>query len=336
MNFKKKIRVGIAGYGLIGKVRFKELKNNKNVKIICVSDKIFSNKLEKKKFKELKKVIIYDNFKDVINQRVDAVFVCLPNKFAAEASLLVIKKNLHLFCEKPPARNLLEFKKIYNLAKRKKGIKIKYGFNHRYHSSIILAKKIIDSKKYGKLINAKGLYGKSKILNFEGDWRSSKKIAGGGILLDQGIHLVDLLRHFCGEFSEVKSFVSNKFWNLKIEDNAYAIMRSNQNVVAMLHSSATKWLHEFRIELMLEKAQINLKGLITGSRSYGDETMQIFEKNKKKKGVLLKFNKDLSWKRETSEFINCLIKNKKIQIGSIFDSMKVMELISKIYKSDKF
>ena len=148
--------------------------------------------------------------------------------------------------------------------------------------------------------------------------------------------LVDLLRHFCGEFSEVKSFVSNKFWNLKIEDNAYAIMRSNQNVVAMLHSSATKWLHEFRIELMLEKAQINLKGLITGSRSYGDETMQIFEKNKKKKGVLLKFNKDLSWKRETSEFINCLIKNKKIQIGSIFDSMKVMELISKIYKSDKF
>ena len=87
---------------------------------------------------------------------------------------------------------------------------------------------------------------------------------------------------------------------------------------------------------MLEKAQINLKGLITGSRSYGDETMQIFEKNKKKKGVLLKFNKDLSWKRETSEFINCLIKNKKIQIGSIFDSMKVMELISKIYKSDKF
>ena len=80
--------------------------------------------------------------------------------------------------------------------------------------------------------------------------------------------------------------MSNKFWNLKIEDNAYAIMRSNQNVVAMLHSSATKWLHEFRIELMLEKAQINLKGLITGSRSYGDETMQIFEKNKKKKGVL--------------------------------------------------
>ena len=82
MNFKKKIRVGIAGYGLIGKVRFKELKKNKNVKVICVSDKIFSNKLEKKKFKELKKVIIYDNFKDVINQRVDAVFVCLPNKFA--------------------------------------------------------------------------------------------------------------------------------------------------------------------------------------------------------------------------------------------------------------
>ena len=241
-----------------------------------------------------------------------------------------------MFCEKPPARNINELKKVLKeFQKKKNKIKLKYGFNHRYHDSIILAKKIIDSKKYGKLINLKGLYGKSKIITFAGQWRSIKSIAGGGILLDQGIHLLDLIRFFCGEFKEIKSLISNSYWKHKVEDNAYVIMRSNKNIVAMLHSTATQWQHQFRIEITLEKAQINLSGILSGSKTYGQEKIEIQPKLfKNKKNTIIKFKKDLSWKREVQEYINCIKLNRKIYNGTIHDAMQVMKMIDIIYKSD--
>ena len=110
---------------------------------------------------------------------------------------------------------------------KKNNLKLKYGFNHRYHKSVILTKKIIDSKKLGNLINIRGVYGKSKILNFsKSNWRSDKKFAGGGILLDQGIHMLDLIKYFNNNstFQQYKSFISNKFWCYNVEDNAFVIM----------------------------------------------------------------------------------------------------------------
>ena len=133
-------------------------------------------------------------------------------------------------------------------------------------------------KKYGKLINIRGLYGKSKIINFKGQWRSSKTLAGGGILLDQGIHLLDILIFFCGDFLDVKSFISNKFWSYKVEDNAYSLIKFKNNVIAMIHSTATQWQHKFRVEIIMEKGQINLNGILSGSKSYGDEKIEIIPK----------------------------------------------------------
>ena len=214
---------------------------------------------------------------------MDILFISLPNKFAADATIKALKNKINVFCEKPPARNIKELKKVLKEFKKRNKIKLKYGFNHRYHDSIILAKKIIESKKYGKLINLKGLYGKSKIISFVGQWRSNKSIAGGGILLDQGIHLLDLMRFFCGEFNEIKSLVSNNYWKHKVEDNAYVIMRSYKNIVAMVHSTATQWQHQFRIEITLEKALINISGILSGSKTYGNEKIEIQPKLLKNK-----------------------------------------------------
>ena len=86
---------------------------------------------------------------------------------------------------------------------------------------------------------------KSKIIPFSGGWRAERKYSGGGILLDQGIHMVDLMQLFCGEFNEVKSYVTNSYWNHDVEDNAYALMRDTKGRVAMLHSTATQWQHQF-------------------------------------------------------------------------------------------
>ena len=125
------------------------------------------------------------------------------------------------------------------------------------------------------------------------------------------------------------------FWKHNIEDNAYAIMRSKKNIVAMIHSTATQWQHQFRIEITLEKALINLSGILSGSKTYGEEKIEVQPKNfKKDKKKIFKFNKDLSWERETTEYINCIKLKKSITSGTIFDAVKVMEIVDAIYKSD--
>lgn len=326
---KSNLKVGIAGYGVVGKIRKRILDSIAGLKVVAISDKNPKNKVLSKKIK------FFNNYKKLFREDLDILFVSLPNKYASDATIRALKKNINVFCEKPPARNIVELNKVLQEYKNKKKIKLKYGFNHRYHDSIILAKRIIDSKKYGKLINLKGLYGKSKIITFAGQWRSIKSIAGGGILLDQGIHLLDLMRFFCGEFKEIKSILSNEYWKYKVEDNAYVIMRSKKNIVAMVHSTATQWQHKFRIEITLEKAQINLSGILSSSKTYGQEKIEIqpkFSKNKKNK--IIKFKKDLSWEKEIKEYINCIKLNKKIYNGTIHDAVSVMKMIDAIYKAD--
>ena len=323
------LKVGIAGYGVVGKKRRKILDKIPGVTVVAISDKNPKNKISEKNVK------FFSDYKKLFNENLNILFISLPNKYAAEATIKALKKNINVFCEKPPARNINELKKVLKEYKKKNEIKLKYGFNHRYHDSIILAKKIIDSEKYGKLINIKGLYGKSKIINFKGQWRSSKSIAGGGILLDQGIHLLDIMRFFCGEFKEIKSFINNNYWKFKVEDNAYVIMRSKKNVVAMIHSTATQWQHQFRVEITLEKALINLFGILSSSKTYGNEKIEIQKKfTKSKRNKIIKFKNDFSWEREIKEYIRSIKMNKKIYKGNIYEALEVMKMIDTIYNSD--
>tara|TARA_B100000029_G_scaffold296551_1_gene289827 strand:+ start:105 stop:1115 length:1011 start_codon:yes stop_codon:yes gene_type:complete len=323
------LKVGIAGYGVVGKKRRKILDKIPGVKVVAISDKNPKNKISEKNIK------FFSDYKKLFNENLNVLFISLPNKYAAEATIKALRKNINVFCEKPPARNINELKKVLKEYRKKNKIKLKYGFNHRYHDSILLAKKAIDSGKYGKLINIKGLYGKSKIINFKGQWRSSKSIAGGGILLDQGIHLLDIMRFFCGEFKEIKSFVNNNYWKFKVEDNAYVILRSKKNVVAMVHSTATQWQHQFRVEITLEKALINLFGILSSSKTYGNEKIEIHPKfTKNKKNKIIKFKNDFSWEREIKEYIRCVKMNKKIYKGNIYEAIEVMKIIDTIYKSD--
>ncbi len=133
-----------------------------------------------------------------------------------------------------------------------------YGFNHRHHDSVRDALRIIRSGELGTIINLRGVYGKSQLVTFnQPAWRTKREIAGGGVLLDQGIHMVDLMRLFAGEFSTVHSFVSGNHWGCDVEYNAYALMRTNAGVVAMLNSSATQWQHRFYLELTLHAAALS-------------------------------------------------------------------------------
>ena len=338
----KTLKTAIIGYGVVGKKRKLFIERNKNYKLLYISDIKFKNNIKNKS------ITFYKNYREILKQNIDVVFITLPTYLAARVTLAFIKRGVHVFCEKPPAKNISEIKKVLRVSKKIPHIKIKYGFNHRYHSSVKLAKKIIKSKKYGEIINLRCLYGKSKIIKSydnrftgsKGDWRSKKKLSGGGILLDQGIHLLDLLRFFNGDFHEYKSFISNKFWNYDVEDNAFVLMRDKNGVIASIHSTATQWQHKFRIEITTKYALIELKGILSGTKSYGKESLRIIKRSQKSlNGYKIKsqyyFNKDNSWKEEIDEFANIILEKLPVKTGNIFDALKVMDMIEKIYRADK-
>ena len=267
------LSVGVIGYGLVGKRRIHYILKNKKLKLRFVSDTKF-----KKNFSQ-NKVLFFKNYLNLIKKKPDIVFVTLPNYLAPKVTKLCLKKKIHVFCEKPPGRNVSDILSVIRQEKKNKKIKLKYGFNHRYHGSIKKAKIIIDDLRFGRILNIRGVYGKSKIVTFgKNEWRSSRKKAGGGILLDQGIHMLDLIYFYAGKFEKFKSFISNKFWKYGVEDSAFALMKNKQGIVASIHSTATQWKHKFNIEITLEKATIILSGILSGSKSYGKEKLIILQK----------------------------------------------------------
>lgn len=330
-----KLRVGIAGYGIVGKRRHDFINLHPNLNVVAICDQNFVNAPI-----ELPNLVCYNNYNDLIErENLDIIFVCLTNNVAAEATIAGLEKGLHVFCEKPPGMNVEEIMRVIEVEKRNPKLKLKYGFNHRYHDSIKEAIRIIKSEELGKIINLRGIYGKSRVIPFSGGWRSKRELAGGGILLDQGIHMLDLMRLFCGEFNEIKSFVSNDFWKHDVEDNAYAMMKDMQGRIAMLISSATQWQHKFHLEIFMTEGYIELFGILSGSKSYGEERLVYGRRNEESdngqmKTTTIKFLEDNSWKEEIFEFADAIINNLPILSGTSNDALETMKLVFLIYYND--
>jgi len=330
------LKVGIAGYGVVGKRRKLCADKHPDLKVVAVCDKTFST--EGALFDD---IYCYKSYTKLLEQDLDILIVCLTNDVAAEVTIAGLNLGLHVFCEKPPGKNVEDIEQVIEVEKKFPESKLMYGFNHRYHSSVEDALKVVHSGDFGKIINLRGVYGKAKIVTFsQNDWRTKREVAGGGVLLDQGIHMVDLMRLFAGEFSEVYSFVSNSFWGYDVEDNAYALMRTDKGVVCMLHSSATQWRHRFSLDINLEKGSINLGGILSGSKSYGSETLCLVwanpdSDNGDPKEQMTRYNEDPSWDREIAVFTESIKINTPIYSGGSMDALLTMRSVFKIYKSDK-
>ena len=325
--------VGIAGYGVVGKRRRIHIDEHPNLKTVAVSDQFY------KTHGTLEHGITYHpDYRYLLDQNLDILFVCLPNYLAADVTMMGLEAGCHVFCEKPPACTLEDMQRVMSVERKHPDLRLKYGFNHRYHASVKDALGMIQSGEIGEIINVRGVYGKSKIIPFSGGWRAERKYSGGGILLDQGIHMVDLLQLFCGEFTEVKSFVSNNFWRHDVEDNAYAIMKDRHDRIAMLHSSATKWQHRFLLDVSLSGGFIELRGILSGSKSYGQETLVFGKRDESDVGTqreeTLTYLEDSSWKEEIDEFAESILEGKPVRNGSSADALSTMKTVFRIYHAD--
>ncbi len=329
----KPIKFGIVGLGKMGSTREITIRENDETILISGTDP----NPPTNGFKDMQ---FLPDYKSVINSGVDAVFVCTPNRFIPEVVVAALDAGKHVFCEKPPGINLADIEKIMEAEKRNPGQILKIGFNHRYHFGIMEAKKIVDSGKYGNILWMRGIYGKAELSGNPNEWRHDPTLVGGGILFDQGIHMVDLFRHFCGEFTEIKSMCTTAYWDTPLEDNAFALLRNNKGQIAMLHSSFTQWKHRFTLEIFMEDGYVIVDGMPATSRSYRDEWII---QGRKHTGFAIGnppeestfCNTDPSWELELKEFVNCIKSGNPVTNGTSIDAYETMRLVFGIYKADK-
>ena len=328
------INIGIIGFGKNGKIRAKSVETSGKGYIKSVYD---NNKTI-----DFNGYNVAETPDEIFNDTgIDAIFICTPNYLNKPFTIKGLLNGKHVFCEKPPAFNSSEVEEIREI-ERSTGLKLMYGFNHRHHGSTRNMKSLIDSGEYGKVLWMRGRYGKSVDKEFFKNWRADKKLAGGGILLDQGIHMLDLFIYLSGNFDEAYAFISNLFWKLDIEDNVFAILKNSETgVVASLHSTMTQWRHLFSLEIFLENGYLVLNGLKTSSGTYGDETLTIAKNRttapaatwEDEEQIVYKTN--TSWRSEIDHFLDAIKTDTNIKIGNSNDALKVMKLIDKIYYNGK-
>jgi len=331
-----KLKVGIAGYGIVGKRRRACVEQHQDLQLVAVCDQTFG---DKGVFPD--GIRYYANYHDMLAEDLHVLVVCLTNDVNPDATIAGLERGLHVFCEKPPGRDLEDIARVIRVENQHPGLRLMYGFNHRFHDSVQDAIRIIRSGELGRIINLRGVYGKSKIITYnQTDWRTKRAVAGGGVLLDQGIHMVDLMRLFAGEFTQVKSIVTNSHWGYDVEDNVYVIMQTDDGIVGMLNSSATQWRHRFNLDINLEHGSVILGGLLTGTKSYGAETLTVATvdhtaNHGDPKEQVTRYNRDPSWEMEINQFANCILRGMPIEHGTSKDAFKTMKLVSQIYYADR-
>lgn len=326
----KLLKIGFLGFGKMGKIRYQTFNEMEQCTVQSVFE--YNEKIttpEKLKRKKSAEELIASN-------DIDAVVISVPNYLIKTYVIACLESGKHVFCEKPPGMNLPEVLAMKK-AMEKSGCKLMFGFNHRHHQSIIKAKDVVDSGQFGEILWMRGRYGKSVPEDFFEDWRSQKKLAGGGIFLDQGIHMLDLFMHLVGKFDEVKSFVSNLYWKGDVEDNVFALFKNNKGQVASLHSTMTQWRHLFSLEIFLEHGYIALNGLKTSSNSYGEEKLTLAMNRTEAPTATWTdeeqhtFTINDSWERELTIFRDAILENSPIETCGIEDAIQLMEMVDKVY-----
>ena len=214
-----------------------------------------------------------DDWRAVVDRDdVDIVIVATTNDRLSEVATGAIEAGKHVLVEKPAARSVAEIDAVMEAARRHRRL-VRVGFNHRYHPALQRARQLVDAHAIGELMFVRGRYGHGGRLGYEKEWRADPARAGGGELIDQGVHLIDLARWFLGEFVSIGGFARTYFWPMRVDDNAFLLLRTAHDQVAFLHVSCTEWKNLFSLEVYGRKGKLHVEGL---GGSYGIERLAYY------------------------------------------------------------
>jgi predicted dehydrogenase len=261
---------------------------------------------------------------------VDVVIVATINSTLAEISAAAIRTGKHVIVEKPAGISVREIDELVALEK-KHGVCVRVGFNHRFHPAFIKAREIFDSGAMGELMFIRARYGHGGRIGYDREWRADPKLAGGGELVDQGIHLIDLARWFLGDFEKVDGHVATYFWDMPVDDNAFLNLQTAKGQTAWLHVSCTEWKNLFSFEIYGRHTKLHIDGL---GGSYGVEKLFHYQM-KPEMGIpdtkVYEFpGPDESWKTEMDKFEED-IQSKRTPDAGLAEVRSALQVVETIY-----
>jgi predicted dehydrogenase len=261
---------------------------------------------------------------------VHLVIVATTNDALAPVARASIRAGKHVLVEKPAAVRAAELVSIEDAA-RKAGAVVKVGFNHRFHPAFQRARSIFEAGDIGPLMYVRGRYGHGGRIGYEREWRADPAIAGGGELLDQGVHLIDLARWFAGDFPHVSGHVATYFWDMPVEDNGFLWLTTASGQVAWLHASCTEWKNLFSFEIFGRVGKLQIDGL---GGSYGVERLtwyRMLPAMGPPETTIWEYpGPDGSWRAEYLHLLEC-IRTGARPSGDLADARAALEIVGRVY-----
>ncbi len=365
----QKLRVGIVGAGRMGRIRSLSAKAHPQSELVEVVDTIAEHARSLAAQAGCRAGTDWQKLLE--REDVDAIVVATPHKYLAPITTAALNAGKHVFCEKPGARNATEAEIVLRAAygnwpprEPKSGVpllphnnaRLIVGFTLRHYPAIVRARELIAAGVIGEPMYVRARYGHGGRLDYNLEWRGDPEMAGGGELLDQGVHLIDLSRWFLGEFEQVFGSVSTYFWgsrqnslNSHLEDNAFLSLRTEAGRIAWLHASWTQWKNLFSFEIYGEDGSLQINGL---GGHYGPQQLQIARRRSqggppevqetdftsgKKHG-----EQDDVWAQEWATFISCVLDHKKAGNGNQavpsacgLDAWEALKIVEAAYEASR-
>jgi predicted dehydrogenase len=319
--------VAIVGCGLIGRKRARALAGAKLT--VCADAEL---QRAEALAAETPGTAATADWRTAISRRdVHIVVVSTPNDLLTQIAREAVAAGKHVFVEKPAARSAGELDTLIDAAAKHRRL-VRVGLNHRYHPAVKRARELFDSGAIGELMHVRGRYGHGGRLDYEREWRADPVRAGGGELIDQGVHLIDLSRWFLGEFTSVVGSAQTSFWPMKVDDNAFLLLKTAREQTAFLHVSCTEWKNLFSFEIFGRDGKLQIDGL---GGSYGTERLTLYkmlpQMGPPDTQVWEYPRGDESWAAEIADFLEDIRLDRQPSPG-LTDARAALAVVDEIYR----
>ncbi|HET7697869.1 MAG TPA: Gfo/Idh/MocA family oxidoreductase [Vicinamibacterales bacterium] len=320
-------RVAIVGCGLIGEKRSRALAGAQLT--VCAD-------VRRDRAEALARTVpgasATDDWRDAVARAdVDIVVAATVNDALAPVAIAALGAGKHVLIEKPAGRSVAEVDAVAAAASRA-GRRVRVGFNHRYHPALRKARALVEADALGEMMFVRGRYGHGGRVGYDREWRADPAVAGGGELIDQGVHLIDLARWFLGDFPHVTGFAPTYFWDMPVDDNAFMLLRTAQDKAAFLHVSCTEWKNLFSLEIYGKQGKLQIDGL---GGSYGLERLTFYkmlpEMGPPETSAWEFPRGDVSWALEFAEFLDD-IRLDRTPAAGLADARAALAIVEEIYR----
>ncbi len=324
------LKVAIVGCGLIGGKRARAMPGGR---LVACAD------ADAKRAAMLAKPTGANAFGDwremLARTECDIVVVATPHNSLAEITAAAVEHGRNVLVEKPAARFAAEIEPVDARA-RARGVQVRVGFNHRCHRALRKAHELVAAGELGELMFLRARYGHGGRIGYDREWRANPNLSGGGELIDQGAHLIDLARWFLGDFATVQGFAHTYYWDMPVDDNAFMILRTADHKAAFLHASCTEWKNTFSLEIYGRTGKIDITGL---GGSYGAERIAFYrmlpQLGPPETTIWEYPMEDDSWAVEFASFVDD-IRLKRAAVPGVPDAVAVLRIVEQVYRDSGY